>query len=172
MKHIGIYPGTFDPLHEGHIAFALSAIERCQLDSVVFMPEELPRGKHDAVPIDERAAHIEYSIQSNHKLRMYRSNSARFSVNETLHELTTTFANSTLTLLVGSDVAVRIHLWPEISRLMKICHLAIGLRDGETISEIERALDKLAAITSQPNNYSFITTPYAGVTSSQLRLQK
>ncbi|HVI69805.1 MAG TPA: adenylyltransferase/cytidyltransferase family protein, partial [Magnetospirillaceae bacterium] len=45
MKRVGVFSGTFDPVHRGHLAFALSAQKRAQLDTVVFLPEHSPRGK-------------------------------------------------------------------------------------------------------------------------------
>ncbi|MEI9913739.1 MAG: adenylyltransferase/cytidyltransferase family protein [Candidatus Saccharibacteria bacterium] len=39
-RKIGIYAGSFDPIHLGHITFALQAIEQAGLDKVYFLPEE------------------------------------------------------------------------------------------------------------------------------------
>jgi cytidyltransferase-like protein len=50
MKHIGIYPGSFDPVHEGHFAFAKAALETGRLDTVIFLPEMKPRGKPQVTP--------------------------------------------------------------------------------------------------------------------------
>ena len=45
MARIGIYAGTFDPVHAGHVAFALQSLEAAKLDRVYFLPERRPRGK-------------------------------------------------------------------------------------------------------------------------------
>ena len=44
-KSVGIYSGTFDPVHTGHVAFALEAAQVANLQKVVFLPEETPREK-------------------------------------------------------------------------------------------------------------------------------
>ena len=41
MNNIGIFGGTFDPLHNGHIAIVNSAIEECDLTKVVFLPAKI-----------------------------------------------------------------------------------------------------------------------------------
>ncbi|HEU5121705.1 MAG TPA: adenylyltransferase/cytidyltransferase family protein, partial [Candidatus Saccharimonadales bacterium] len=56
MRRIGIYSGTFDPVHYGHIAFAASAIRACNLDEVVFLPEPQPRYKAGVTDIAHRLA--------------------------------------------------------------------------------------------------------------------
>ncbi|MCA9332160.1 adenylyltransferase/cytidyltransferase family protein, partial [Candidatus Saccharibacteria bacterium] len=45
MKKVGIYAGSFDPIHKGHIALAEQAIQQCGQDKVFFMVEPRPRRK-------------------------------------------------------------------------------------------------------------------------------
>src|SRR5205085_10237630 len=45
--NIGIFGGTFDPIHRGHIALAQAARERCQLKQIHFVPANVPPHKQD-----------------------------------------------------------------------------------------------------------------------------
>jgi nicotinate-nucleotide adenylyltransferase len=45
MKKIGIFAGTFDPIHEGHVAFAQAVLADLSLDKIYFLPERQPRRK-------------------------------------------------------------------------------------------------------------------------------
>ena len=60
---IGIYSGTFDPVHIGHITFALQAMKTARLDQIVFLPERMPRRKQSAEHYGHRAAMLERALR-------------------------------------------------------------------------------------------------------------
>ena len=64
VKRIGIFAGTFDPVHKGHISFALQAIEAAGLDEVVFLPEPRPRHKQSVTDQSHRIAMINLAIKA------------------------------------------------------------------------------------------------------------
>lgn len=161
---IGIFPGTFDPAHEGHIAFALAAGRGGGLDRVIFLPEHSPRGKTGVSPLPQRLSQIKQLVEKHPSLEVAALDSRQFTVAETLPELRRLFAGE-LTLLIGSDVAHTLHLWPNLGALLDEMKLAVGLRGEHTANEIEQLIVKLGA------EYSIIQTPHRNVSSSQIRLQ-
>ncbi len=64
MKKVGILAGTFDPIHIGHIAFALRAIEKAQLDKVILLPEREPRRKRNVTDFNHRLSMLKLSVKS------------------------------------------------------------------------------------------------------------
>ena len=72
-KHIGILGGTFDPVHNGHIACADYVQRECGLDTVRLMPCHLP--PHRATPgvsAEQRAAMVQLAISAYPKLALER----------------------------------------------------------------------------------------------------
>ncbi len=161
---IGIFPGTFDPVHEGHIAFALAVARDCGLDEVIFVPEHSPRGKTNVSTLPERITRIEKQIKTHPNLRVAELESRQFTVAETLPELRRLF-DGELTLLIGSDVAAKLHLWPDLDQLLGEVRLAIGLRGEHTADEVRQTLSKLKA------GGAIIETPHKQLSSSQIRLK-
>ena len=70
---IGIFAGTFDPVHAGHIAFALQAAEIAKLDEVVFIPERRPLSKSSTEHFGHRVAMIRQAIMPHSKLALQGS---------------------------------------------------------------------------------------------------
>lgn len=162
-RSIGIYPGTFDPIHRGHIAFALAAIEACNLDKVVFLPEKNPRSKQHVTALSHRKELIKKAIQTYPSLNTTSVLSSQFTVHETLPELRERFIDSELTLLIGSDIARTISQWPEVNTLLQEVRLVIGMRSKDSETEIKTNLP------STLTRITFIKTNFASETSSQIR---
>ncbi len=159
---IGIFPGTFDPIHKGHIEFALTALRECGLDEVIFLPEHSPRRKTGVSPLKQRISQIEKRIEKYPRLHVAELKSKQFTVDETLPELRR--LGSKMTLLIGSDVAAHLHLWPGLDELLGEMDLAVGLRGDHAADEIEKLVSELGV------KYAIVETAHKDVSSSQLRL--
>lgn len=168
--HIGIYAGTFDPVHPGHIAFALGALADCQLDTVVFLPEHLPRYKQQATSIEQRIALLETTIQDTPELRVLQLESERFTVRGTLPELRDIFAGAQLMFLVGSDV-VRNSLpnWVDLGIFLRSTSLAIGLRGKDTPEHMAEIMQLLTETHGADTPYTCIRTGHAELSSTHIR---
>ena len=162
-RRIGIYPGTFDPIHQGHIAFAKEAMKLCELDKVIFLPEEIPRGKQDVTDITHRVALITLAIDDIPRLKVMRAASKQFDVAHTLPELRGIHIDSTLTLLIGSDVAKSLPNWEGIESLVGEVSFAIGMRSIDSLDEIKSIAHQVGALCK------IIRTPEAHTTSTQVR---
>ena len=114
---IGIYAGTFNPVHTGHIAFALQATQAANLDMVYFMPERRPRDKQEVEHFGHRMAMLRRATEPHTQLDLLDLVDVNFSVLRTLPQLQQTFPDSQLVFLVGSDVAPTIPSWPHSERV-------------------------------------------------------
>ncbi len=142
---IGIYGGTFDPIHRGHMAAAKAAAQRLALDRLLLIPAGVPPHK----------ALSNASAEGMHRLEMTRLAADRLDLSipvdvldielrregksytcETLRTLHEQFPGDELWLLMGTDMFLTLHQWrcpEEILSLARIC--AFG-RSTEDVKEL------------------------------------
>jgi len=169
-RKIGIYPGTFDPLHDGHLAFATQALEVCGLDEVMFLPEALPREKPNVSSIQERVAHMNAATKHINDMNVIHLSNDRFTVRDTLPLLREQFSDSELSLFVGSDVVQTfLYRWENLDAILREMPIVIGMRAGHTSNEMATVIDRLEKDYGFAIRYTLIFAPYAGMSSSQIR---
>lgn len=130
MAKSGVYAGTFDPVHDGHMAFAMAALTCCRLDRVIFLPEPKPRGKHGVTSVVQRLEMLRLAIAGHSALQAHILPDEQFTVQNTLPRLQQLFGTD-ITLLVGSDVAQHISEWPMADELLAAVRIAVAQRQGE-----------------------------------------
>ncbi|MHB1864829.1 MAG: nicotinate (nicotinamide) nucleotide adenylyltransferase [Candidatus Saccharimonadales bacterium] len=133
---IGIYSGSFDPIHLGHITFALQAIEEAGLDKVYFLPERVPRNKYAYEHFGHRVAMIKRAIKPHPNLALLELDDKTFSVKKTLPELQNLLKNADLVFLFGSDKVDNIINWPDANKLLSSTEIVIGVRQGYTYQSV------------------------------------
>lgn len=162
---IGIYPGTFDPVHNGHMAFCRLAIEQLGLEQVILLPERQPREKQGVTRFTERVAMLELAIKNIPNARVVALDDEQFTVQSTLPKLQHMFGRE-LSLLVGSDVIKMFgHRWPDLKTLLEQAELVVGLRQNDSAEEVAAALRAL----DYPVRFRCIDAGYALVASSGAR---
>ncbi len=169
MKKIGIYAGTFDPIHEGHLAFARAALD-AGLEKVMFLVEPRPRRKQGVRALEHRLAMVQLAIQDNPRLGSIIIEQARFTAHETLPLLQNRFKGYQLVLLFGDDVIAHIANWPHIDELVASVELMVATRQDD-----ERALAETFSIIEKTTNlsfrYTFVDPGYPEISSSRIRLE-
>ena len=167
---IGIYSGTFDPIHQGHMAFAQATIRACELDEVVFLPERRPRNKQNVTDISHRVALIEQATGAIASLRVLSLDSDQFTVKDTLPKLRSAFDNTQLTFLVGSDVVrTFLYRWEGLDVLFDQVSFAVGMRVDDDPDEITAIMTAVGQEYDTTPRYTCIHTPDADLASSQIR---
>jgi nicotinate-nucleotide adenylyltransferase len=173
MAQIGVFSGTFDPVHNGHIAFCLQTLSRGNLDKVVLLAEATPRGKQDVAPLEHRLSMLELAAQQHPKLEVLRVHSKRFTVAETLPELRQRFPGDELSLLVGSDVVRSLSQgWPGLGQLLAEMRLLVALRADDTPEHVEELLGQVRQrFPDTPLHARLIGSPHPHAASSRIRGQ-
>jgi nicotinate-nucleotide adenylyltransferase len=149
MKRVGIFSGTFDPIHAGHVAFALKALERFGLDKVVFIPEAVPRRKEGVTHYAHRVAMIKLALIPHNKLSILELPDKQFSVQKTLPRLRKIYANDELYMLMGSDMVDLIiskeasKQWPGIGQLLSTIKIIVAVREKRITEEHRHKIDLL-----------------------------
>ncbi len=127
---IGIFGGTFDPIHFGHLRLAQEAVEQCNLTSVHFIPGGTPPHRpspHAAA--QHRWNMVRLAIQGNEKFvlderEIFRTDPC-YTV-DTLADLRKTYGErQPLCLLLGSDAFLLLHTWHEWEKLFSLAHIVV-----------------------------------------------
>jgi nicotinate-nucleotide adenylyltransferase len=168
-QRIGIFAGTFNPVHHGHVAFAFAAIDICHLDRVIFLPESQPRRKNNVTPIKLRAARLGEVLETHTSLGVVTVDDKNFTVANTLPKLQQLFPNANITFLVGSDVALQLKEWDNIKQLLKTCSIAIGLRSQHDDMIVQSAMENLQTEVGLHVRYKLIKAANPHMSSSQLK---
>lgn len=140
---IGIYSGTFNPVHSGHVTFALQALQSAKLDKVYFLPERRPRYKQNVEHYGHRVAMIRQALQLHPKLEVLETDDVSFTVSRTLPRLELQFPGAQLVFLMGSDVVSHLQSWPGSDILLKRSELAVGLRADSSWHDIRLRISAL-----------------------------
>lgn len=127
-KKIGIFSGTFDPVHEGHVAFAKAALTEGGLDRVFFMVEPRPRRKQGVKALQHRQEMVKRAIAHEPGLASLIVDQNRFTVSHTLPLLQARFKSQELYFLMGDDFFEHLAHWPHVRELIESVTFAIGLR--------------------------------------------
>ena len=134
MRRVGIYPGTFDPVHAGHISFAKAALAS-GLDEVILIPEADPRYKTNVTELRHRAAMLRQATEPHERLALQTLRSSRFTIAETLPELQQLFPGAELSFLLGSDVARTLPQWEGLDQLGNT-RFVIGMRRTDNTDDV------------------------------------
>jgi nicotinate-nucleotide adenylyltransferase len=151
MSRVGIYAGTFDPVHGGHVAFALQALQAARLDRVCFLPERRPRAKQQVEHFGHRVAMLNRATKPYPEFEVLEFVDVSFSVERTLPKLRKLFPKSELVFLFGSDVVAGLAEWPHAKELLESGELVVGLRFEDDRAKIRGIVEawpvKPAAVT-------------------------
>lgn len=167
---IGIYAGTFDPVHSGHVAFALQAVRAAELDKVYFLPERRPRSKPQVEHFGHRVAMLRQALKPHPQLELLELTDANFSVRRTLPELRKRFAGNQLVFLLGSDVARSIGGWPDAAGLLEGGEFIIGIRSRDSHDDIRKVVEGWPARPTTVTMFdSFAPAVSSGIVREGLR---
>jgi nicotinate-nucleotide adenylyltransferase len=146
---IGVYGGTFNPPHLGHLVCAQEAYLQLGLDRILLVPAARP--PHKPVPedpgTDHRLALSRLAIGDDERMDVCELEITRggtsFTV-DTLKELKSTDPDSELFLILGGDNAAGLPSWREPETIIELAIPALAGRRGTSWSAVEEAMAKLS----------------------------
>jgi len=148
---VGLFGGTFDPVHQGHLELARHVLNRCQLDQVLFIPAPQPPHKgRPRVSFADRVAMLEAALaQSGEGERMSCScleaelPLPSYTV-QTVEALQKSGRNCEYFFIIGGDSLRDLPHWYRAGDLIKTVHLIVVHRDTldpEAVGSILQSLD-------------------------------
>lgn len=148
MRAIGVFGGTFDPVHYGHLRTALELQQLLGLEEIRFVPSAEP--PHRSPPIAAAAARVrmlEAAIAGQAAFvvdeRELRRSGPSYSV-DTLESLRRDFPDASLCMIVGMDAFLGLPTWRAWHRLLDLAHIVAAHRPGWNVP-IEGELRALIA---------------------------
>jgi nicotinate-nucleotide adenylyltransferase len=158
--NIGLFGGTFDPIHRGHLALARAASERCKLSRVLFVPANIPPHKQSqplsafshryamialataqekefAPSLLEAPEDYESVSSGKEKTRLAKPN---YTI-DTVKRLKQSFNKADrLFLLIGIDAFEDIGKWHQAEALFRECEFVVASRPGYSLADVANAL--------------------------------
>ncbi len=137
-RRIGVFGGTFDPIHRGHIETARFALEAGDLDLVLVIPAGHPwlRSRPPKASPEQRLEMTRLAVQDEDGLEVSDVDVVREGVTYTVDTLTDLQAqygeSAGLVLILGADSALQMHRWERASELRNLCSVLVIGRPGET----------------------------------------
>jgi nicotinate-nucleotide adenylyltransferase len=134
VNSIGVFGGTFDPVHYGHLRSAFELLQAIDLDEVRFIPCGRPPHRDSPVASPEsRLAMVRASIQEQPGFRVddreLRRSGPSYSV-DTLSALRAEYPDSSLCLIVGMDAFLGLTDWHRWQHLLDLGHIIVAHRPG------------------------------------------
>jgi len=129
---IGVFGGTFDPVHVGHLAIALAALESVPLDRVLFVPvRRSPLKDRDPLAsIADRVTMLEAAIANEPRFAISRAELEREGVSYTVDTLEQLRPQGALFLILGSDALADLERWRAPDRIRELATILVAARPG------------------------------------------
>lgn len=171
-KRIGIFGGTFDPIHIGHLVIAEAAREEYALERVIFVPAAQPPHKltRFITPEAERLAMVRLATESNPYFEVsdveMRRPGLSYTV-DTLRWFHTQFPPGTeFYFVLGTDTLLELPSWKYIDELLELTHFIGALRP-----HYDREPEKMIAHFGQMGREKIhiLTAPELEISATDLR---
>ncbi len=132
MSRVGVFGGTFDPVHVGHLAIALAALETVPLDEVLFVPARRSPLK-DRGPVasaEDRYAMLVRALGDEPRFGLSRIELDREGPSYTVDTLEALREEGELFLILGGDALAELPRWRSPERIRALATILVARRPG------------------------------------------
>jgi nicotinate-nucleotide adenylyltransferase len=166
VRRLGIFGGSFDPPHVGHLIVAESAVEQLRLDKVVFVPAYYPPHKlgNQQSSATDRLAMVRLIIKGNPRFAVsdleVRRKGISYTV-DTLRSFKSRFENAELFFIIGGDSLSQFSTWKDPEEILNLAHLVVYPRPLQNLADVPMSLPRAEVLQG----------PMIEISSSDIRLK-
>ena len=135
-EFIGIFGGTFDPVHKGHTEIIKNLFELIPLDKVIVIPNGIPPHRQASVSSEERLKMVSSAFKSSDKVvidnREIKKKDPSYAIS-TLRELIEENLEHSLVWIMGSDAFAEIDSWYQWEDFIKMINIIVMVRPNHEI---------------------------------------
>lgn len=132
IRHIGLFGGSFDPVHRGHLLAAESVHRQLSLDEILFLPAaQSPFKSRPQTSVDDRRGMLAIAIESSPHFKLDQRELLRSGPSytiDTLRELVAEQPQSHFYLMMGMDAWAEFENWRDWQEILTLCHLIVMTR--------------------------------------------
>jgi nicotinate-nucleotide adenylyltransferase len=134
ISRIGVFGGTFDPIHRGHLEVADECAAKLDLDPVLMVPSNIPPHREaPKAPAEERLLMVQLAVKGHSRLRAsdveVRRGGTSYMV-DTLRILEQANPGAEMTLLLGWDAVAEFLSWRDTDAIPRLARIAVFTRSG------------------------------------------
>ena len=175
---IGFFGGGFDPVHQGHIHSAQTAMKQLSLEKLFLIPYAKSTDKNPCLfSKQQRLDMLEIATQSMGNLLVDKREINRTSTNytiDTLLDIRGQYPNESICFLMGMDSFNRIKTWKNYQQLTHFCHLVVINRphyscDNKIVAQFTQANEVSQLLNTPSGLLFFLTQTDINLSSRQIR---
>lgn len=163
-RRIGVFGGTFDPVHVGHLIMAAETVERLRLDALLFVPAQRPAHKRSRslASVRDRIAMLKIATRQAPRLAVSPIEAYGDQVNFTVRtlEILAGRERADYFFLMGQDSLEEFATWREPERILALVRLVVVPRGEGELPLLPSAVRRRVV---------FIRPPRIGISSTEIR---
>lgn len=174
VMRLGIFGGTFDPVHLGHLLLAECAREQARLEEVWFVPAATPPHKQQRVLTNatHRVEMLELAVAGHPNFRVSLVEIERGGVSytvDTLRSIRARHPGAELFLILGADSLEELHTWREAAEICRLALPLVARRPNHTLVPHESLLQLIGPDKWQEICEHMIDMPQVDLSASDIR---
>jgi nicotinate-nucleotide adenylyltransferase len=156
VTRVGVFGGTFDPVHVGHLAIANAALDELALDRLYFVPARRSPLKRDGpvASAKDRLAMLTAAISTEPRFRVWPVELEREGPSFTVDTLEGLRGEGELFLILGSDAYADFERWRDPARIRELATVVLAARPG---------------VPNAPAGVRMLDSPLMDISSRELR---
>jgi nicotinate-nucleotide adenylyltransferase len=168
--NIGLFGGTFDPIHIGHITIAECFVQVCELDVCYFIPAKCSPFKQSKINMfsdGERCKLLAEAIKDNPKFLLSKYELEHDSISytsDTLQYFKALYPNDKIFLLLGTDQTIKFNEWKNYEWIIDNATIVIATRPEPLPATDKKHIDEIFK-----HHCIWLNNPIVDITSTKIR---